>query len=123
MLTYKKLAKKPRAFQSFTGVSLQQFDFLSSEIEEKYKKTEQKRLSHRKREQRVGAGRRFSLLPVNDRLVMMLLVYYRIYITYELAGYLFCLEQSNVCRTSGIWRLQRGLIPIPQKMMYQAPKR
>ena len=31
MLTYKKLARKPRSFQSFTGIGLEQFDFLSSD--------------------------------------------------------------------------------------------
>ena len=73
MLTYKKLARKPRSFQSFTGISLEQFDFLSSEIEKEYKRTEQRRLSRKKRERKIGAGRRFAL-PVRDRL-MMLLVY------------------------------------------------
>ena len=28
----------------------------------------------------------------------MLLVYYRLYITYTLAGFLFDLDQSNICR-------------------------
>ena len=54
MLTYKKLARKPRSFQSFTGISLEQFDFLSSEIEKEYKRTEQRRLSRKKRERKIG---------------------------------------------------------------------
>ncbi|MBV9179168.1 MAG: transposase family protein [Nitrososphaeraceae archaeon] len=29
---------------------------------------------------------------------MLLLVYYRLYITYTLSGFLFDLDQSNVCR-------------------------
>ena len=69
-----------------------------------------------------GAGRRFAL-PVRDRL-MMLLVYYRMYITYELAGYLFCLDQSNVCRNiKYLEAAVRGSIPIPQKMMYAESKK
>jgi hypothetical protein len=28
----------------------------------------------------------------------MLLVYYRLYITYTLAGFLFDMDQSNICR-------------------------
>ena len=43
-----------------------------------------------------GAGRPFKL-NVRDRL-LMLLVYYRLYITYTLAGFLFDLDQSNICR-------------------------
>ena len=122
MLTYKKLARKPRSFQSFTGISLEQFDFLSSEIEKEYKRTEQRRLSRKKRERKIGAGRRFAL-PVRDRL-MMLLVYYRMYITYELAGHLFGLDQSNVYRDIRYMEpAVRGSIPIPQKMMYAESKK
>ena len=122
MLTYKKLAKKPGAFQSFTGIGLEQFDFLSSEIEKKYKITEKKRLSSKKRRRRVGAGRKFEL-PIKDRAVM-LLVYYKMYITYELAGYLFNLDQSNVCRNiKYLEAAVRGSIPIPQKMMYAESKK
>jgi hypothetical protein len=48
----------------------------------------------------------------------MLLVYYRLYVTYTLAvGFLFDLDQSNVCRdiqkTEG---LIRECLPIPQKV-------
>ena len=43
-----------------------------------------------------GAGRPFKL-DVKDRCIM-LLVYYRLYITYTLAGFLFDLDQSNICR-------------------------
>ena len=43
-----------------------------------------------------GAGRHFKL-DVKDRF-LMLLVYYRLYITYTLAGFLFDLDQSNICR-------------------------
>ena len=122
MLTYKKLAKKPKQFQSFTGIGLEQFDFLSSEIEKEYKRTEAKRLSGRKRERKIGTGRKFAF-PVRDRLVM-LLVYYRMYITYELAGHLFSLDQSNVCRDIRYMEpAVRGSIPIPQKMMYAESKK
>ena len=47
----------------------------------------------------------------------MLLVYYRLYMTYTLAGFLFDLDQSNICR--GIQKLEplvRKCVPIPQKM-------
>ena len=36
-------------------------------------------------------------LDVKNRF-LMLLVYYRLYTTYALAGFLFDLDQSNVCR-------------------------
>ena len=46
----------------------------------------------------------------------MLLVYYRLYITYTLTGFLFDFDQSNVCRDiQKIERLIRQCVPIPQK--------
>ena len=54
---------------------------------------------------------------------LMLLVYYRLYITYTLAGFLFDLDQSNICRDiQKIERLVRQCIPIPQKI-YNITKR
>ena len=47
----------------------------------------------------------------------MLLVYYRLYITYTLTGFLFDLDQSNVCRDiQKIESLIRQCLPIPQKI-------
>ena len=54
---------------------------------------------------------------------LMLLVYYRLYITYTLAGFLFNLDQSNICRDiQKIESLIRQCIPIPQKI-YSMAKR
>ena len=53
----------------------------------------------------------------------MLLVYYRLYITYTLAGFLFDLDQSNICRDiQKIEGLIRECLPIPQKL-YPITKR
>jgi hypothetical protein len=47
----------------------------------------------------------------------MLLVYYRLYITHTLAGFLFDLDQSSVCRDmQKIEPLVRECVPIPQRM-------
>ena len=53
----------------------------------------------------------------------MLLVYYRLYITYTLAGFLFDLDQSNICRDiQKIEPLIRKCLHIPQKI-YKITKR
>ena len=96
MITYLKLSKKPKQFLSFTGVTLQQFDAIVINVKKQYSITEKARLSKRKRLRKIGAGHKFDL-SVQDKLVM-LLVYYRLYITCELAEYLFDLDQSNVNR-------------------------
>ncbi len=122
MLSYERLSRKPRLFKSFTGLSVKQFDDIYKEIESKYEKHEIKRLSFRRnRERDIGAGRRFKLL-VKDR-VIMVLVYYRLYITYTLMEFLFGLDQSNVCRDiQKIESLIIECLPIPQKL-YDVAKR
>lgn len=93
-------------------------------MESKFKKYEIKRLSAKrkyKRERAVGAGRHFKL-DVRNRIIMVL-VYYRMYITYTLTGFLFELDQSNVCRDiQKIEGLIRHCLPIPQKL-YRITKR
>jgi hypothetical protein len=121
MLDYSKLSKKPRSFQSFTGVTVQQFDFLSQKIESEYRGTEEKRLSRRKREREIGAGHPFKI-SVKDR-VLMLFMYYRMYTSYGLLGFLFDLDAANVYRD--IRYLEpavRRCIPIPQKKYADAKK-
>jgi hypothetical protein len=123
LLSYDRLSKKPLLFKSFTGLSVQEFDDIyDKQITKNYTKHEIKRLSARKERKRdIGAGRPFKL-DVKDRCIM-LLVYYRLYITYTLAGFLFDLDQSNICRDiQKIESLMRKCLPIPQKI-YNITKR
>ena len=125
MLSYDRLSKKPLLFKSFTGLTVQEFDDIyDKEIITRYVKHESKRLSYKRKENRkrkIGAGRHFKL-NLKDRFVM-LLVYYRLYITYTLAGFRFALDQSNICRDiQKIEGLIRQCVPIPQKI-YQITKR
>jgi hypothetical protein len=91
-------------------------------IAKKYAKHEIQRLSKRKgRKRDIGAGRPFKL-GIENRF-LMILVYYRLYITYTLAGFLFDLDQSNICRDiQKIVGLIRECVPIPQKI-YPITKR
>jgi len=123
LLSYDRLSKKPLLFKSFTGLTVKEFDDIyKKEIAKRYDKYEIQRLSKRKgRERRYGAGRRFSL-DIKNRFLMVL-VYYRLYITYTLAGFLFDLDQSNVCRDiQKIEPLIKQCLPIPQKI-YKITKR
>ncbi len=111
-------------FTSFTGLTVQEFnDIYEKNVTKRYAKHEIQRLSKRKkdRERRIGAGRHFKL-DIKNRF-LMLLVYYRLYITYTLAGFLFDLDQSNICRDiQKIEGLIRECVPIPQKT-YRITKR
>ncbi len=124
MLSYERLSRRPLLFKSFTGLTVQEFDDIyNKEIAKRYTKHEIQCLSKRKdnRKRKSGAGRHFKL-DIKNRF-LMLLVYYRLYITYALSGFLFDLDQSNICRDiQKIEGLIRQCIPIPQKI-YQITKR
>ena len=123
MLSYDRLSKKSILFKSFTGLTVEEFDNIyKKEIVKRYGKHEVQRLTKRKeRERQIGAGRHFKI-DVQNRF-LMLLVYYRLYITYTLAGFLFDLDQSNICRDiQKIEPLIRKCVPIPQKI-YKTAKR
>jgi hypothetical protein len=114
-MSYARLSKRPLLFRSFTGLEISEFNEIYTEIESKYNEHERKRLSRTKRERKVGAGRPFKL-KIRERF-LMLLVYYRLYITYTLSGFLFDLDQSNVCRDICIIEpLVKLCIPLPKKL-------
>lgn len=114
-MSYARLSRRPLLFKSFTGLEIAEFDIISKEIESKYCEHEIKRLSKRKRKREVGAGRPFKL-RLRERF-LMLLVYYRLYITFTLSGFLFDLDQSNVCRDiSMLEPLIKMCIPLPMKL-------
>ncbi len=96
MLTVKKLRRKPKHFHNFTGLTPEQFDRLLLGLEPLYERAEEERLFNPKRLRARGAGRNFELeLP--ERLLMSLM-YFRLYVTQTLLGYLFGLDTSNVSR-------------------------
>jgi len=114
-MSYARLSRRPLLFKSFTGLYISEFDVISREIESRYEEHERNRLSKRGRQRDVGAGRPFKL-KVKERF-LMLLVYYRLYITYTLSGFLFDLDQSNICRDMSIIEpLVKRCIPLPKKL-------
>ena len=116
MLNYDRLSRKPLLFRSFTGLELSEFDSICKQVESKYPDYETKRLSKRKdRTRSIGAGRHFKH-SIKDRF-LMLLVYYKLYITHTLSGFLFDLDQSNVHRDIRYMEpIVSSCIPLPQKL-------
>ncbi len=120
MFNHTKLAKRPKQFLSITGLTVSQFDVLTKEIQKQYKITEEKRLS-KNREREIGAGRHFDH-SIKDR-ILMLLMYYRMYTTYDMLGMIFDLDKSNVSRN--IRYLEPAVkysIPIPAKKYADSKK-
>ena len=117
-----EVVQNPLLFKSFTGLTIQKFDnIFDKEITKRYDKHEMLRLSKRKedRARKAGAVGRPFKLDLENRF-LMLLVYYRLYITYTLAGFLFNLDQSTIYRDiQKIDELIRKCLPIPQKTYYK----
>ena len=113
MLTVKKLRRKPKHFHNFTGLTPQQFDQLLAAVEPIYEQAEQERLENPNRLRARGAGRNFNLkLP--ERLLMSLM-YFRLYVTQTLLGYLFDLDASNVNReiNGRMLAVLSEVLPVP----------
>jgi hypothetical protein len=112
---YRRLSRKPEAFRSFTGLDVAEFDSLLSRVALAYDDHERKRLTRRDRKYEIGGGRPFKL-ALEDRL-LMLLMYYRTYITSILLGFTFNLDQSNVLKDIRMLEpLVKECIPLPEKL-------
>ena len=102
---------------------MKQFDNFQKEITKRYTKYEIRRYLKERIEKETGATGRPFKLDLIDRFVI-LLVYYRLYITYTLAGFLFDLDQSTICKDiQKIEGLIRKGLPIPQKIYRKTKKR
>jgi len=109
MFNHTKLAKKQKQFLPITGITPQQFDSLSKEIQKQKQNDYPK-----KKEREIGAGCKFDH-SLKDR-ILMLLMYYRMYTTYDLLVMIFDLDKSNVMLD--IKYLEPAVkqsIPIPAK--------
>jgi hypothetical protein len=88
-LRYEKLRYRGRLFIRLTGVSQEVFSRIIKALAPEWEKLEAQRKS--------PSGRRMNLETLEDR-VLVVLMYYRTYITHEFLGYLFGLHNSNISR-------------------------
>jgi len=114
MLTYEKLQRKPKQFQAFTGVTLVQFAEILKALQPVYAEFEKERLTRPKRKRKIGGGRNFNL-SLGNRL-MVTLMYFRLYVSYALLGYLFNLDGTNIGREINQRMLPALLSSLPVPM-------
>jgi hypothetical protein len=119
MLNYDVLSKRPSVFRHFSGLEVPEFDALNLKAKERYAAFEQKRLLRASRKRKIGAGHPFKL-SLTDRLLMLLL-YYHLYVSSTLAGYLFDLSQTNVLKDiRKLEPLVSEVLPLPKKQQEKA---
>ena len=121
MLTYEKAIRSPKMFKALTGMSPRQFDSLYEDVEKIHGAARRARLSSKPRARGIGAGRP-TALGLKEQLIM-LLSYYRTYMTQNIEGLLFGTGQATVSRTiTDLEPTVRRCIPIPQKVYAAANK-
>jgi DDE superfamily endonuclease len=92
MTLYRKLGRSPKQFLTVTGMNLHQFQALLPQFTQAFERQEQKRKAtvvktKAARRRSAGGGSRFAH-ELTDRM-LMLLIYYRLYLTQEFLTLLF----------------------------------
>ena len=96
MISYRKLAKKPRLFRNFTGLRLDAFEQLLPSFADAYEADldERDEAKESARQRRRGGGRLSAIPTLEDKLVFILF-YFRHYPTQTLQGFLFNMSQPQ----------------------------
>ena len=87
MISYEKLAKKPRVFKSITGLSIEEFEQLYQKFAPVWVEHEHQRLRRPHRKRAIGGGRKYTL-ELKDQLVMVT-CWLRLYLNTEAMGFFF----------------------------------
>lgn len=114
MNLYARLRKKPATFRQFTGLTVAAFDHLRDELEPALAARRAKARGLRPRQRKPGAGRKPKLGP-DDRLLLVLM-YYRVYVTQAFLGGLFGIDAGTACRViRAVGLALAGAFRIPER--------
>jgi hypothetical protein len=109
-----RLRKTPKAFRRLTGITPAAFDRLLDQLTPRYEQADARRKDRPGRRRKPGGGRKHALV-LADRL-LMLLIYYRTYVTHALLGFLFAIDDSAVGRNiNPLQPLLAGIFRIPER--------
>ena len=96
MTVYERLRRRRGVFRRLTGLSVKEFEALYAQVEGAIAGYEERRLNRRQRKRVIGAGGTYEL-DTRERLLMAI-IWLRLYPTYDVLGFLFDLDKSNVGR-------------------------
>jgi DDE superfamily endonuclease/Helix-turn-helix of DDE superfamily endonuclease len=109
-----RLLRTPATFRRLTGLTPAAFHRLVGEVTDADANARTRRAAHPRRQRKAGGGRK-AVLPMADRL-LMLLIYYRTYVPHTFLGFLFGLDDSNVSRSNRrLEPLLAGVFRIPER--------
>jgi hypothetical protein len=114
MSHHERLKRSPQAFRSLTGLTPAAFDSLLAQVEPAWHAAQRRRRERPNRRRKPGAGPKHSL-AVADQL-LMLLIYYRTYVSHAFLAFLFGIDDSTVCRNFRVLEpLLAGIFRIPER--------
>lgn len=93
-MSYQELKSKPKTLQSLTGLNPQEFDHLLVSFEQAWEADLADSLEQTERQRAYGGGRKAELIAMEDKL-LFILVYFRLYPTQQVQGYLFGIGQAQ----------------------------
>jgi hypothetical protein len=120
MSHHERLKRSPEAFRSLTGLTPEAFDSLLAQVEPAWHAAQRRRRERPNRRRKPGAGPKHSL-GVADQL-LMLLIYYRTYVSHAFLAFLFGIDDSTVCRNfRALEPLLAGIFRIPERKVELQP--
>lgn len=96
MLSYSKVQGKSHVLQSLTGLKPPEFERLLSSFDRVWQAYIEREYVHKPRARRYGGGRPAELASSADKL-LFILMYFRLYPTQAVQGFLFGIGQSQAC--------------------------
>lgn len=88
MLSFDRLCKQKKNFSRLTGVTVEEFQEIVRKVAPKWEVFQKKKKV---------SGRCSKLKTLEDE-VLLVLIYYRFYVSLQFLEYLFGLDESNICR-------------------------
>lgn len=112
MLSYRTIQNKPHVFQSLTGLTVEEFEQLLPPFEQAWiAYVEEHHIQNKPRQRQYGGGRKSQLNAIADKL-LFILVYFRLYPTQAVQGFLFGIGQPQahewVHKLSGVLNAALG---------------
>jgi hypothetical protein len=104
--TYDDILQQPHVFQSLTGIRIDEFEALLGSFGRAWEEFVAETFQHTQRQRAYGGGRKPELQTLKDKL-LFILVYFRLYPTQAVQGFLFGMSQGQ----ANVWghRLTRML--------------
>ncbi len=102
MLSFDRLCKQKENFSRLTGVTVEEFREIVRKVTPKWEAFQKKK----------KISGRASKLKTQEDEVLLVLIYYRFYVSLQFLEYLFGLDESNICRH--IQRLEPMLAEAPK---------